>query len=167
MLIVEDGTGLPNADSYISLADADLYHSNLGNAIWETISEGRREQLLRQATNYITYIFGPSFSGVRATAGQNLAWPRISTSDYLLYSQGVPRAVKEATAELALIAHSTPLLPVQTTVRKKRVKIGPIEVEYDANSLTGPRFVAATSKLTELLANAPIGGIQQARLVRT
>lgn len=30
-LIVEDGTGLPDAEAYISVADADAYHDARGN----------------------------------------------------------------------------------------------------------------------------------------
>jgi len=33
-LIVEDGTVVPNADSYLSVADADTYHQTRGNGAW-------------------------------------------------------------------------------------------------------------------------------------
>lgn len=167
MLIPEDGTGLSNADSYISVDEADLYHSNRGNDAWAAIDAARKEQLLRQATDYITYIFGPSFIGVKAVLGQSLAWPRISTTDYTLFSLGVPQAVREATAELALIAQTTPLLPNQISMRKRSVKVGPISVDYDANSFTGPRFVSATVRLADLLTGPAASSVQTAKLVRT
>jgi hypothetical protein len=54
-LIVEDGTGRADAESYVSVADADTYHANRGE-----LRRGRRsapppskEQLLRQATEYM------------------------------------------------------------------------------------------------------------------
>jgi hypothetical protein len=36
--VVEDGTGLANATSYLSVADADAYHSDLGHADWVGLS---------------------------------------------------------------------------------------------------------------------------------
>ena len=53
MLIVEDGTGLSNADSYASLAEANLYHANHGNVDWSDIDATTKEQLLRKATDYM------------------------------------------------------------------------------------------------------------------
>ena len=167
MLIVEDGTGLANAESYSSVAFADDWHLRRGNLAWGQKSETRKEQLLRQATDYITYVFGPSFIGVRAYLGQALAFPRtLGTVDngYLL-SLGVPMEVQQATAELAAIADVTPLLPNQTAVAKKKVKVGPIEVEYDASSWTGPKFISATTMLTAYMDRRSAG--MTARLVRT
>ena len=165
MLIVEDGTGLANSESYISVAYADDYHLKRGNQSWGQMSPTRKEQLLRQASDYITYVFGPSFVGIRAVTGQAMAWPRQLSDGGYLYSLGVPIEVQQATAELALVANSTPLLPNQTSVAKKKVKVGPIEVEYDASSWTGPKFIAATSKLTAYMDTRSTG--MTARLVRT
>ncbi len=165
MLIVEDGTGLPNADSLTSLAFADEYHLARGNEAWGAIINERKEQLLRKATDFTTYIIGPSFAGVRAVVGQSLPFPRYSVTDINLYSLGVPIAIQEAVAELALIANTTPLLPTSTAVRKKRVKVGPIEVEYDTASFNGPRFVAATARFAAFMDYRSSG--MTARLVRT
>ena len=45
-LIVEDGTGLANAESYVSVADATTYHANIGNTAWAAItSDATKEQL--------------------------------------------------------------------------------------------------------------------------
>jgi hypothetical protein len=167
MLIVENGTGLPNADSYVSLAEADEYHEKRGNQVWATLSEARREQLLRLASDYITYIFGNIFVGKKAVAGQSLVWPRISTVDINLYTLGVPRQIREATAELALVANTTALMPNNTNgPAKRKVKVGPIEVEYVASAFTGPRFLAATARLAEFVSQMVSSGIQ-AKVIRT
>jgi hypothetical protein len=165
MLTVENGTGLANADSYVSVEEADAYHASRGNVLWADILPAQKEVLLRRATDYITYIFGRSFIGVRAVSGQSLAWPRISINDINLYSLGVPREIREATAELALVANTAPLMPNQTTVRKKMVKVGPIQVEYDAGAWTGNRFVSATARLSAFIEGQSSG--MTARLVRT
>lgn len=167
MLIVEDGTGLPNAESYVSVAEADDYHSKRGNELWATLTLDKKEQLLRIASDYITYIYGNIFIGKRAVSGQALAWPRISITDYTLYSLGVPRQIREATAELALVANSTSLMPnTASPAAKKRVKVGPIEVEYVTSAYTGPRFLAATSRLAEFVDQITSSGIH-AKVVRT
>lgn len=163
MLIPEDGTGLANADSLASLDFADTYHFNRGNTRWQEIGDPRKEQLLRRATDYIKYIFGRSFAGIIAVQGQALPFPRIIVS--LGGNVGNPIDIQEATAELALIADSAPLMPNEMTMRKKMVKVGPIQVEYDANGFTGPRFVSATSRLVKYMDNLSIG--MTARLVRT
>lgn len=160
MLIVEDGTGVPNADSLASVEFADNYHNNRGNLTWQVITEPRKEQLLRVATDYIKYIFGPSLIGYKATSTQSLPFPRVIS----FVNIGNPISVQEATAELALIANTNSLIPTETTRRKKLVKVGPITVEYDGNSFTGPSFVAAISRLSEFLGASASG--MTTRLVR-
>jgi hypothetical protein len=161
MLIVEDGTGLTNADSLASVAFADNYHFLRANERWQEISPTRKEQLLRRATDYIKYIFGRSLAGVVAVTGQSQVFPRIISG----VNVGNPLAVQEATAELALIADTTALMPSETSMRKKMVKVGPIQVEYDASSFTGPRFVSAVNRLIEFMDGRSSG--MTARLVRT
>src|SRR6476661_2992294 len=137
-LIPEDGTGFANADSLASLEFANQYHLDRGNDRWQVMSVSRREQKLRQATDYIKYIFGPSFAGAKVFPNQSQPFPRYVNGVNI----GLPMAIQEAVAELALIADTTPLMPNQTTARRKSIKIGPIEVQYDANPFTGPRFVS-------------------------
>lgn len=53
-LIVEDGTGLADAESYLSVADADTYHADRNNEAWQDYSTAEKEAALRKATQYIT-----------------------------------------------------------------------------------------------------------------
>ncbi len=166
MLIVEDGTGLATAESFASVAFADTYHAKLGNDLWAAILPARKEILMRRATNYIQGIFATSFVGFAYSELQALAFPRVSyeVAYRNLFSLAVPRNVAEATAELALIADTTELLP-NITRGKKRVKVGSLEVEYDGNGPTGTKFVAATLKLVPFLRSTALSS-SQARLVR-
>jgi hypothetical protein len=52
-LITETGAGLANAESLISVADADTYHSGVGNTDWAALSVTDKEQALRRATQYM------------------------------------------------------------------------------------------------------------------
>lgn len=42
-LEVEDGSGKANADSYISVADADAYFAARGITLWATMQEVEKE----------------------------------------------------------------------------------------------------------------------------
>lgn len=103
-LIVEDGTGLEDADSYASVEDFDAYLEAFGY-----VFEGDSEEIaLRRATRLLDVLY--TFNGVPLVEEQALHWP---TEDF----EYVPRAVKEATMELALLlADGTfdPLSPIDT-----------------------------------------------------
>lgn len=166
MLIVEDGTGLVNAESFASVAFADSYHDKLGNTLWAALTTGQKEILLRRATNYIQGLYASSFVGVVYNELQALAFPRIST-DYVwrnLFSLAVPRQIAEATAELALIANTGDLLP-NAKRAKKSVKVGSISVEYENSTSTATQFVSASLKLAPFIKLASLNH-NQARLIR-
>lgn len=139
-LIIENGTGLTTAESYISVADADTYHNKLGNTSWGILTTEVKEQLLRKATNYMVQTYRMRWAGVRKTDDQALDWPRYlvprldTEAVYAYYdSDSVPGEVKVACAELALKASTMTLAP-DTQRLTKREKIGTLEVEYDTNS---------------------------------
>lgn len=155
-LVVEDGTGLPNAESLASVAFIDAYHAARGNVAWAAIAAVEtKEQLARKATDYLVYRYSGLWANLQLTTTQALPFPRT------VY--GLPLAIQQAVAELALIASTTPLTP-NVTRGKKRVKVGPIEVEYDGNAETSTKFVAASLRIGPYLSGT--SGIF-ARLVRT
>lgn len=159
-LIIEDGTGKPNANSFCSVAFADEYHALRGNVAWTSIVEvATKEQLLVKATDYAEGIYALAWPGRVAGKLQALSWPRIGATarGFPIDSISIPNALAEATAELALIAKTTPLIP-NVTRGKKRVKVGTLEVEYDGNGPMATRFVAASLKLSVLLASTQAGG---------
>ena len=136
-LIVEDGTGRSDSESYISVADADTYHANLGNATWATLTTTVKEQLLRKATNYMVQVYRSIWAGIRKNDTQSLDFPRYLVPKYdngAMYSyydaDSVPKEVKDACCELALKANSASLAPDLDRLTK-REKIGSLEVEYD------------------------------------
>ena len=95
-LIVEDGTGLVDSDSYISLADARTFAANYGITLPADDTEA--EITLRQGTQYVD-LQEDCFVGDRLTDTQALAYPRNNNS-------GMPAALGKATvyaaAEFAL-----------------------------------------------------------------
>ena len=136
-LIVENGTGMANAESYISVAEADTYHSNIGNAAWAALTTTVKEQLLRKATNYMVQTYRQSWAGIRINDTQSLDFPRYLVPKYdngAMFSyyddKSVPKEVKDGCAEFALRANAGALAPDLERLTK-REKIGSLEVEYD------------------------------------
>lgn len=171
-LIVEDGTGKSNAESYISVADADTYHSNRGNDDWAGLTTSQKERLLRIATDYMVAVYRLRWDGYRYVNTQALDWPRIyvpvrdicSVNAYPEYVDFdiVPVQVQNACAEFALKANSETLLEDQSQVTI-REKVGPIEVEYDKFSPQFKRYLQIENMLSIYFASSA----NQVKLMRT
>lgn len=135
---VETGAGLSNANSYVSVADADQYHDDFGApAAWTGATEAAKQAALRAATQYLDAEYGWRWKGVKANETQALDWPRynVDRETFLLDSTVVPTEVEQATALLALKnIGGTALLPDivnDGAVARTRVKVGPIEEETE------------------------------------
>ena len=113
-LIVEDGSGLSDAESLCSVAYATTYHADRGNTTWAALTTAEQEQALRKATEYMQEIYGERWKGVRAyPIRQRLDWPR-AWADVDLVPVGynsVPDDVARACASLALRASTAALAP--------------------------------------------------------
>jgi len=134
-IVVEDGTGLETANSYISLADADTYHSDRANTDWAAATEAERNAALIKATQWLDGRYRSRWVGYRKTDDQTLDWPRYDAYDsdgYYLDSDAVPARIKYAEAEAALaIVDGTDLSPsLDRGGKVKREKVGPIDTEY-------------------------------------
>jgi len=160
-LIVEDGTIVSGAESYLSVADADTYHTARGNDGW-TGDATAKEAALRNATDYLTQRYRLNWYGHRFSLGQALDWPRSGIND--VGTDEVPREVRHATAEMALVALTTDLnAPLERggQVKRERKKVGPIESETEyADGASGrTRYPAVDGILAPFL-------MRRGRLVR-
>ena len=116
VLIKEDGTGKPDANTYALAADGDAYHDgHLYATTWTGATTTNKEKALAMATRLIDGFF--QFNGFKRLGTQALQWPRRACRDPdasttieagLLLPIGpfldetkVPAAVVNATAELA------------------------------------------------------------------
>ncbi len=111
-LIVEDGTGLSNAESYISVEDADEYFTSkrgpastyevTGDWLHEDITDAVKEACLRWATKLLDKHW--AWDGDKSTSGQKLRWPRTYAEDDEgddLPGDELPEDLVYATAEMA------------------------------------------------------------------
>ena len=105
-LIKEDGFCVTGANSYASAADATDYHAgHLYRSAWVNASATDRDRALVMATRLLDANL--DFLGLKKTAGQKLAWPRIEVPDLELGDgcfvpiNTVPPGVVKATCEMA------------------------------------------------------------------
>lgn len=75
-LIKEDGSIVPNSNSYADEADADAYQTNRGRQAWLDATTEVADAALVRATDYIEGRFGLQFIGSPLGDVQTLAWPR-------------------------------------------------------------------------------------------
>lgn len=135
-LIVESGTGLPNADAYISLTFFKTYCSQ-HNYRWEDSEDFAIEAAIRLATGWIdTY---NRYKGSRLLATQSLEFPRADLIDWSSHPvTGVPHRLKHACAELAFKALSQSLYTdLDRGGMVTSESVGPIRVTYAAGAPPG------------------------------
>jgi len=152
-LIVEDGSGKSDSESYISVADASNYHTVRGNTAWAALTtDALREAALRRATDYMRQAYRSRWQGYKVNEDQALDWPRydVEVEGYAIDSDIVPTEIKNACAELALRASAADLNP-DLTQGVAREKVGQIEVEYDKASPQFTRYRAIDALLSPYL----------------
>jgi len=133
-LVVEDGTGLSNANAYVAVADVDSYASAINYTAWASLNTAQKEAAIIAATTYIDANF--MFTGARVKATQALSWPRTGVTDRYeqisIPSNIVPNAVKRVCMDLAIkSSDGTVLLEDQAHGGAvKSEQVGPLKVEY-------------------------------------
>jgi len=161
-LTVEDGSVIPGAESYVSVADTEAYHLARGNSTWGLLSDGQAEEALRRATDYMIQMYRSRWKGYRKSGVQALDWPRswvylepfthgiVGTYPYLVADTIVPVEVKNACAELALKAAAGELAPdLERGVQSET--IGPISTTYDKSDVQYTRYRAIDAMLRPYL----------------
>lgn len=166
-LIVEDGTGKIDAESYLSLATAQTYHVNHHNHDWFDATDDDKEKSLRVAAQYVDAKFGDRWRGTRTKTDQRLDWPRVGveTPDGDLYdSDAIPRPLEEAVAELSISSLTEDLHSDVTrpgSILKEAIRVGPISETVEYGSASQQKvFVQAEVLLERLL--EPLGKLRRA-----
>lgn len=170
MLITETGTGLPNAESYASVAAADARCAALGVTDWAPRAEPEKEVALRRATQFMLANYRQRWVGRRVSQAQALDWPRygVCVDGFPARADVVPVEVVNACIDLAVrSAAGEELMPDLDVGNNqiKRDKTGPLETEYfENNTDAASRFVAIDAALEPFFGVA--GGSGVIRLVR-
>ena len=164
-LVIEDGTGKTDANSYVTVEEARSYASARGTELPD--DDAQVESLLVRAMDYLEAQRG-KYQGTKTYPGlQALQWPRsgvVIDCDYNLPDNIIPTELKNAQKQLALEVFSgLVLLPSSDGRVVKREKVDVIETEYmtgqdlGSGATMGPSFPAVDA-LLEPLFNACGGG---------
>lgn len=147
---VENGTGVANADSYISVADATAYFgTRLYSTAWsEASAEDKEVALIQAARTLDNYV---SWFGLKSDPDQTMQWPRIGIyelqnvngveTDVELIDT-VPTVVIQAQCELAIYLLGGDKTSLPSTAGFKKLNVaGAISFEVDNN--TKPMLIPA------------------------
>lgn len=162
-IVTEDGTGKSDAQSYLSLADADAYFTARGIAAW-TGANSTKEAALIAATEYIDIRWGDLLKGsLEFTDTQALLFPRLNVYDNDGRAlTGIPQRLERATAEYALISLSQSLMPNPTiessgkVVTEESEETGPIKEtkKYHSGYLTKRPYPKADALMACFIAGS-------------
>lgn len=133
-IVVEDGTGISNANSYCSVAEWKAYWVAAGYD-FSSYTDAQIAVALIKATRYVESRFRNKFYGWRQTDVQSISWPRVGVILYWVeQSSTVPVELKNAINEYAKRALTLELQPDPNNtdvtgqiVESSRKKVGPIE----------------------------------------
>jgi len=163
-MIVEDGAGRADADSYCSLADANEYLAARGRDVaWGALTDEAKAGRLVMASGYLDAAV--RWAGDIATGAQALGWPRANALDRdgrPLAVDAVPVAVRNAVIEIAQAGEVT-------TERSRSAvseTVGPISVDYadghDVSQGAG-RYAFALSLVSGLVRASAAGSVRMVR----
>ena len=123
-IVVEDDTGKSDAQSYLSVADADAYFTARNITAWSGTDEVKEAALIA-ATEYIDLRWGKQLKGeLEFRDTQSLLFPRLNVYDEQRRPlTGIPERLERATAEYALISLSQALMPNPTVEDNGKILI--------------------------------------------
>lgn len=152
--VVEDGTGIADANSLSEVGETDVYWADRGSpAQWTSATTSQKEAALVKATDLLERRYRTRWVGFRATETQSLSWPRVEAvtlDDQEIMENEVPTLVIQACAELALRALTSDLDPdpkYSGAVKAERKKVGPIETERQYDFATTTRRFPTVERL--------------------
>lgn len=138
--------GAADANSYVTLAEADAYFADsFGRSAWGIAAQGDREVCIITASRYLDQYM--TWMGEKASSIQAMEWPRMGTYDKTGRSYPndiIPGPVRFATFELAYyILDNGGLSFASQSI--DRVKVGSVDVEFSENYVDEgiPSFVEA------------------------
>lgn len=131
--LVEDGTGLADATSYVSVSEADdIIAMNIHVAAdWAALTQADKEALLSWGSRYLDE--RTRWFGRRAVETSALRWPRTGVTDrdgLSIPDNIVPRQLKIAVAEMARYLMAEDRSTERDQDALSRLKADVIELEF-------------------------------------
>lgn len=163
-MAIDTTPGSPTADSYVSVAEADVYWAKRQSDAWAATLTPDKEAALIRATAHVDAGYG--WRGCRASSTQALAWPRydVVVDGYDLDSTIIPKQVRDAVCELALKALAGELVADVSPQQLVEQTVGPITRKFAPEERNGGQKLYPY--VDSLLGPLVSGGSGQIRLVR-
>ena len=149
-IIVEDGTHVDNANSFVDVATCRTFCSARGLTL--PTADAEVEVLLIKAMDYLQSL-ETKFQGSRENTGQELVFPRKNISFFGESITGeIPLVLKNAQCRLAYDWSKNDLQKTGTDREVLKTKLGPMEKQFAETGSTSPQFtpVAALDMLEPL-----------------
>jgi hypothetical protein len=139
MLIIEDGAGVPDAESYATAAELVVYAGKFGVTV--PLEEDAQEALLRRAALVME---GMSWKGRKTSGDQALAWPRrgVELDREIKPANLIPARIKYGQVALAAEIHVDDIDPIEQrrgAVTKEKVD-NAVEREYAVLTSSCPQL---------------------------
>lgn len=156
-LVIENGSIVANANSYVTLVEARAYATARGKPL--PTDDTAAEALLISAMDYLESKRG-EYQGSKVSPDQTLQFPRydVYIDNFLFSENSIPSILKQAQIRLAMEANAgVDLMPTRTSGQfVKREKIGPIDTEYSEAIGSGlaPELLAVDALLQPLFNNS-------------
>lgn len=153
-LIVEDGTNVTGANSYVSVADLTSFVAARGITL-----SGDPEELLTQAMDYIETL---QFQGTKLLFTQGLQWPRVNVwiDGWYNNADNIPKELKNGQIQVAIAIDQGNAPDADIPRYTDSEKVGDIEVHYAAGAPSTPVNVKVHNALYKLLAGGGAGGLK-------
>lgn len=159
-MTVEDGTGLVDSNSYVTVAFANDYLASMGVTAWSALTQDKKEVLLVKATDYVDNTY--RWRGRKSTQEQALQFPRTGcVDDDGNDVVGIPRALQQAVCMSAsvLITEESLYAVEESNGAVVSEKIGQLAFTYDVSKkVKGSSLYDSINLRLRGLFNAP-GGI--------
>lgn len=143
-LIVEDGTGKSDAESFASATELAAYAVKFGLSL--PAEAAKREALLRRAALQMQTM---NWKGSKTSAAQALPWPRTGAEVFgeLLSSSIIPARIQYGQMALACEIYADDIDPPEQrrgAVVREKVE-GAVEIEYQALPNTSGKLLPAAA----------------------
>ncbi len=153
-IVIEDGSNVAGANSYITEAELATYALDRG----VTIAAADTKVLLIESIDYLESL---NYKGFKRFTDQVLQWPRLDVivDDLLLDSDVIPTLLKDGQAEVALAIDSgeSPLANIARVKQSVGVGKGAVSVTYANNSQDTTIVRKINAKLQKLIVGSLSG----------
>lgn len=141
--IVEDGSIVENANSYVSVQYADDYFAIRNIDVWSAFTDEQKKARLIVATQYIDLKYGVRFKGDIVSNVQPLSFPRtpwfVKESENSPEKYFLPKNLIQACCEYALVVDGESMSLVSNItssatggeIKRKKENVGAIETETE------------------------------------